>query len=502
MTPEALVAPAAFSATRRRVRDGARFCALVASQQGGLREDGSAECGVQLLAICSKDGTLAVEEHAVPASERRYPSLTPDIPAAAWYERRVRDLFGVEPLGHPRPDPLVLPLAPGAVAPLGPGGDPQEALSVHAGPLPPHVHGEGVFTIPYGPVRSGVFEAVEYVVETSGEDVPHLRTRIFYKHRGVDSHFAGMAFDDGVLLAEREEGPASVAHALAFSHAVERLTGIAVPFPSELVRVVHAELERVANHLDSMIRHTEAAGQAVAYAVLSHHKERVQRLRARLCGSRFGRGVVVPGGVSRGLALAPAEVLHEVAVLSHEIDEDASRLMDTPSFVDRLRGTGVLSPDDARRFAVVGPVGRASGQHEDVRTSRPYGAYERLGHRIAHRYDRGDALCRQRVRIDEIAGAFHLVRQAVDLLDGLDEPDDWRVGVPAGSGRALGWAESPQGELLSIVEADHGRLTQVTQRSAGFHNLAAYSAAFPKDVFTDIAFIEASFGLAIAGAAG
>ena len=481
-----------FPATLRRVRNGARFCGLFALARHAR--------GAQLLSVVSADGTLEIEEARVAAGER-YSSLAHEIPASGWYERRIHDLFGLEPVGHARPDPLVFPVPPGTHAPLGPAGEPSAPMAADRTPPAPHVHGEGVFAISYGPVRSGVFEAVEYLVETSGEDIPHLRTRIFYKHRGVESRFAGMSADDGVLLAERVEGVASVAHALAFSAAVEQLGAVAVPLQAELVRVVHAELERVANHLDTMVRHTEAAGQAVAYAVFSHHKERVQRLRARLCGSRFGRGVVVPGGIGQPLLLRPAEVLAAIAPIQRHVEVDVRRLMDTPSFVDRLRGTGLLSRDDARRFAVVGPVGRASGEAEDVRTSRPYGGYRRLGQRVVEHPTGGDALARQLVRIEEVAGAFHLVRQAAEMLDELGEPASWRAPVPAVSGRAIGWAEAPQGEVLSVVEADDGRLAHVSQRSASFHNLAAYAAAFRKDVLTDVAFIEASFGLSIAGAA-
>ena len=496
---------ASFPLTRQLVADGARFCGIFEGSRGGGSGGGGSRGGggMSLLAVVSSGGTLLVEEARLDGGRApRYESLTPTIPAAGWYERRLRDLFGVEPIGHPRPDPLVFPVPAGRAAPRGVGGDPTAPMTPDLTPLPTHVHGEGVFTLPYGPVRSGVFEAVEALIETSGEDVAHLRTRIFYKHRGIEARFCGLGVTDGVLLAERVEGVASVAHAIAFSQAIEQVGDVTVPLEAQLVRVVHAELERVANHLDTMVRHTEAAGQAVAYAVLSHHKERVQRLRARLCGSRFGRGVVVPGGVTRPLRLRPTEVLATLASLEREIDEDVCRLMDTPSFVDRLRKTGVLAHGDARRFAVVGPVGRASGVPEDVRTSRPYGAYQRLGQRIFEAHDEGDALARQRVRIAEIAGAFHLVRQAVDLLDELGEPRSWRADVPAVGGRSIGWAEAPQGELLYVVEAAEGRLLQVSQRSASFHNLAAYPAAFPKDVFTDVAFIEASFGLSIAGAAG
>jgi Ni,Fe-hydrogenase III large subunit len=370
-------------------------------------------------------------------------------------------------------------------------------------------------------VRSGVLESVEYLLETSGEDIPHLRTRVFYKHRGIEARFPGLAVDDGVLLAERVEGVAAVAHATAFCQAAERAAGVGVPLAAQLVRLVHAELERIANHLDTVVRHTEAAGQAVAYAVFSHHKERVQRLRARLCGNRFGRGVVVPGGVTGPLRLRAGELLAVLGPLQRAIRDDTRRLMETPSFVDRLRGTGVLSADDARRFAAVGPVGRASGLTEDVRVSRPYGAYERLGHRLAAPRTGGDALARQWVRIDEIEGSFRLVRQGIDLLDELGELGEqgavgelgaWRVplGGPAAGGvadgsagrLAIGWAEAPQGEVLSLVELAGDRVVHAAHRSPSFHNLAAFPAAFPSDVFTDVAFVEASFGLSMAGAAG
>jgi formate hydrogenlyase subunit 5 len=476
-----------------RIRLGARLGGLFALPEGD---------GTRLVAVVSDDGALATVETVLGHGVTGYPSLTPDVPAAAWYEREIHDLFGLEPIGHPRLDPLVLPLGPGVAPPRPGSGKPPVALEPDLTPLPAHVHGEGVFTIPYGPVRSGVFEAVEYVVETAGEDIPHLRTRVFYKHRGIDARFCELGVEDGVLLAERAEGVASVAHAIAYCSAVERLAGAQVPHAAELVRVVHAELERIANHLDTMVRHAEAAGQAVAYARLSLHKERVQRLRARLCGSRFGRGVVVPGGVAVPLHLGADELLGAVHALQRGMRDDTDLLMGTPSFVDRLRGTGVLSPEVALAGAALGPVGRASEQPEDVRTSRPYGAYRRLGHRLFPLPTDGDALARQRVRLGEIDGSFQLVRQAVDVLDQTGEPPAWRVPAAPAGGRELGWAEAPQGEVLSLVEVDGGRLVRVKQRSASFHNLALFPAAFPKDIFTDFAFVEASFGLSMAGAAG
>jgi Ni,Fe-hydrogenase III large subunit len=123
-----------------------------------------------------------------------------------------------------------------------------------------------------------VFESVEYLVETPGEDIPHLRIRVYHKHRGVQKRFEGLELADAALLAERVEGIASVAHALAFAHAVERAAAVPVPRTASLVRVLHAELERIANHLDVVIKLADAAGLAVATARFGWHKERVMRL--------------------------------------------------------------------------------------------------------------------------------------------------------------------------------------------------------------------------------
>lgn len=476
-----------------QVAGGARLCGLFASPEDG---------GARLMALLSKDGQLSVEAALVPKGVEGYPSLTPSVPAASWYEREIYDLFGLSPIGHPRPGALVLPQCPGAEPPRPGSGARLAPVAIEVTPPARHVRGEGVFTLPYGPVRSGVFEAVEYALETPGEDIPWAQPRVFYKHRGMEARFSQLTMADGLLLAERYEGVASVAHAIAYCGALEQIAGTEIPRAAAMVRVVHAELERVANHLDSVVRHAEAAGQAVAHSRLSTHKERLQRLRGQLCGSRFGRAVVVPGGVRGPLQMSRDALLGALGQLEDGITGDLRLLLATPSFVDRLRGTGSVPPGLASQRGALGPVGRASGQVEDVRHSRPYQGYASLGHRPVGSLSDGDALARQRVRAEEVVGSLQLVRQAVDEIAELGVRAALSVPVRDISGEAVGWAEAPQGELLYLVAVQDGRLTRVKPRSASFHNMAFFHSAFPKDIFTDFAFVEASFGLSIAGVSG
>jgi formate hydrogenlyase subunit 5 len=456
-----------------RVERGMRFAGLFAARRNG---------GITLSAHVAGPDGIDTPESPLPPGAVSYPALTPMIDAAFWYERVIHDETGLIPQGHPR------------LAPLIAHGSPED----HA--LPRHVAGYGMFTIPHGPVRSGVFESMEYLVETPGEAIPHLNMRIFYKHRGINARFTGLTVADGTLLAERAEGIASVAHALAYCHAVEAIAGCEVPAAAAIVRVVHAELERIANHLDVAMRLADAAGLAVATARFALHKERMMRLVGELCGSRFGRGVIVPGGVSAFPSQRPEQILGAMGPLEKEITTDAELLMGTSSFLDRLRGTGPLSADRAREHGALGPIGKASGYADDARRARPYDAYPLLSADPVGQQGGGDAMARLRVRFDEIAEAFRLIRRA---LSNFPERTRLTLHQPCDplDGRATGWAEAPQGEVLYDVTIEGGRIAHCRPRSASFHNLVLMHEVFAGDILTDFPFIEASFGLSVAGAA-
>ena len=303
----------------------------------------------------------------------------------------------------------------------------------------------------------------------------------------------------GALLAERVEGIASVAHALAYAHAIETLADVRPPARAQLIRVIHAELERVANHLDVALKLADAAGLAVAVARFGWHKERTLRIVSSLCGNRFGRGVVIPGGVRTEPVTDPAAASSALARLERDVTADADLLMNTPSFLDRLRGTGVITPEHASLHGLLGPVGRASGCLDDCRWVRPYDAYQLLSQRPARHWTDGDALARLRVRWAEVEESFALIGESLELLS----KTRVEVRVPpfeATTGIATGWAEAPQGEVLYLVRTDaDGRIARCAPRSASFHNLAVFSHTFRGDVLTDFPFIEASFGVSIAG---
>jgi formate hydrogenlyase subunit 5 len=404
-----------------------------------------------------------------------YPSLSQRTAAALLPERELHDVSGVTPLGHPALDPVLRP---------------------DADELPRRVTGDETFVLPYGPIRSGVFEAIQFPIDTAGEDVLALTVRPFFKRRNLEARMRGLSFEHAAHLAERVAAPAAVAHALAFSQAVERALGVEAPARAERWRVVHAELERIANHLDVALHLAEDAALSVGVARFGVLKEQAMRLRARLSGSRFGRGVVCPGGIAAEPLLPPADAIDTLDRFERDLVRDRRLLLRTSSFTDRLIGSGTLDATTVERYGGVGPVARACGLAIDARFERPYGGYRRLGFRVATARS-GDAMARLEVRFDEIGQSLHLIRQALERFDRLGP----ELRVPLrGDGEACGWAEAPMGEVVYRVVVGAGAVHEAHVVSPSLRNWPLFAESFRGDVLTDFSFIEHSFGLTQAGA--
>ncbi|MHB1570849.1 MAG: hydrogenase large subunit [Solirubrobacteraceae bacterium] len=406
-----------------------------------------------------------------------YGALSETWPAARSAEHELVARFGVRPVG----------LEPGRLL-----------TAPDADLLDRHVHGLDAFTIPYGPVRSGIFEAIQFQIESGGESAPAIQTRLGFKHRGLERRFAGLAPDRAVHVAERVAGIASVAYASAFSQAVERALGVAPTPNAERWRAVYAELERMAAHLDVIAKEAETTALYVGQARFQILKEYVTRLKARLTGSRFARGVIVPGGVRFEGKLGLDELLRSLDELERDILHDRRLFIGTASMTDRLIGAGHIPRELVEEYCAVGPLARGSGVSTDARHERPYGDYRRLGLQVITQRA-GDAMARVNVRFGELLESLRILRQSVDHLR-RNEHELATPLPPGASGAAFGWAEAPQGEVLVWVELRDGLVHRVHLASPSLRNWALFDHAFPKDVLTDFAFIEHSFGLTPAGA--
>lgn len=462
------LAPLAFERAARILHDaGARFITIFLAETPEPALVAAFALRGELIALRAPIGT------AQPVS---YGALSGWWPAARWAEQELAERQGVRPVQARFEGRLTQP-------------DPDL--------LDQRVHGLDAFSIPYGPVRSGVFEAIQFHIETGGENVPRIETRPFFKHRGMEARFAGLPPDRAVYVAERVAGIATVAYAAAFSQAVERALDVAPPPSAERWRVVHAELERLACHLDVIAKEAETTALSVGQARFQILKEQVTRLRARLTGSRFARGVVVPGGVRFAGSLRLGELRAGVDDIERQLTRDRRLFLGTPSMSDRLIGAGHLPRELVEEFSAVGPLARGSGLSTDARHERPYGDYRRLGVQVVtHR--EGDAMARINVRFGELFESLRILRGAIDHLHRGN--GELQTALPTGAeGAAFGWAEAPQGELVVWAEIRAGVVHRVHLASPSLRNWALFDHAFPNDVLTDFAFIEHSFGLTPAG---
>lgn len=430
--------------------------------------------------------------------ELSFPSLTPFLPAAHWYEREVQDLLGLRAEGHPDPRRLVLherfpedyyPLRKDAGRPiLLDGAQSRQSYAFH------RVEGEGLMEIPVGPIHAGIIEPAHFRFSTVGEVILLLEARLFYTHRGLERQAEGRSLSGGLLVAERACGVCAVAHSIAYAEAAEQVAGCIVPPRATALRLVLLELERLYNHIGDIGNICAGTSLMVGAAHGGRLKEILQRLNERLTGNRYLRGLLAVGGLRRDLdELALTDIRRTLIDLQRDFAEYASLLSTHDTFQERLTGTGRLDRAVATALGAVGVAARASGIARDSRLLYRRAMYGGHQPEISV-YEEGDVRARVRVRLDEIASSFHLVRELLRTLpDGpIAAPYD-----PAPAGRiGLGIAESPRGDTIHWLQTDQaGRLDRLRIRSASYCNWPVVGFAGPGNMVPDFPLINKSFEL-------
>jgi Ni,Fe-hydrogenase III large subunit/Ni,Fe-hydrogenase III component G len=460
-------------------------------------DDRSGSGAFRLAYVFSTGGRWLSVETDIDADRPIFPSVTPRLPAAHWYEREVHDLFGLVPEGHPDPRRLVLHETwPSGVHPLRKDFDPALAAPVTSPESPRfhRLHGEGIVEIPVGPIHASVIEPGHFRFAAVGEMVLHLEARLFYTHRGVEKVAEGRSVRHGLLIAERACGVCACSHAVAYCQAVESIAGVTISPRAAALRSVYLELERLYNHIGDLGNLCSGVGFAVGTSQGLQLKERLQRLNERISGHRFLRGVCTLGGVTCDLDDAAR---HDVLSTLRAVEQDCRRFVEllrsTDPVQERFIGTGVLPTDTARVFGAVGVAARASGIDRDARRDHPHAGYAGLDLPISVR-NAGDVRARAQVRINETFVSFGLLRTLLGRLpDGpltvaLPPLPPYRVGI--------GVTESPRGENVHWVRTGpNGTLDRYRIRSASFCNWPVVAMSVPGNMVPDFPLINKSFEL-------
>ena len=300
----------------------------------------------------------------------------------------------------------------------------------------------------------------------------------------------------GSLLAESVSGDNCFAHAVAYCQAIENACGIAVPPRGRAIRLLGLELERMMAHIADVGALCGDVGFTVPAPYTARIKESLLQASARFFGTRFWRGLAMPGGVKRDLQDADAPLLAAVvSEAAHDFAALARMVLDTPSVQNRFETTGVLPREVARALAVVGPAARASGIRIDVRHDHPSGMYRDIATEVPH-FHYGDVLARARIRIDETAVSARMIAAVLKAMPG----GAINIALPAVQS-AEGWSavESPRGELLYWVRVRDGKVVRCHIKSPSFHNWPALPLAMPGNIIADFPLINKSFNLSYSG---
>ena len=436
-----------------------------------------------------------------PLESKTIPSITSEVHAADWHEREIEDLFGITFEGHPLLGDFVLhnDRWQEAVAPMRRAFDPRAALAERKPDLDwrPRtiVEGPGAFAMPVGPIFSGATEAVHFLLETVGEDVIRAYPRLFFKFRGIEKIAEGKSIDSCLLLAERFSATTGFAHALAFSQAVEAICRTRVPNRAQTLRVLLAELERLRHHVGIIHEICESTALAVATSQAAILEEELLRISGTLTGHRYLFGLAIPGGLSKDLAdsacLEATKSCQGILARLLELDQ---MLRYSSSFLDRIEDVGIVSPEKAREFGLVGPIARASGFADDLRKAQPYSGYERFSFDVPVEKE-GDGYARLRILVAESVQAVRILTQVPSML----EPGKVREAINPQPGLALGWTEAPRGAAFHWLRlGPDGLVKRFRLITPSFVNWHGFHLAAEKFAFQDFPIILATFGLSVA----
>lgn len=459
-------------ATAAELARGARLCAWFGAP-------GAAGVAVVAVLAFDSDNTLGVARSEPAAGG--YPALTALQPQAHLFERELWEQHGLKPESHPWLKPV----------------------RRCAGEAPANgeffrVDGAEVHEVAVGPVHAGVIEPGHFRFQCAGEEVLHLEIALGYQHRGVEEALSGGPHRATAHQIETAAGDCSIAHATAYATVVEALAGAEAPLRGQWLRAIALELERLANHTGDL----GALANDVAFLPTASACGKIRgdflNLTALLCGNRFGRGLVHPGGCRHDLEAARAELLlKRLEPALAEVERAAVWLWDAASVLARFENTGALFARQAADIGLVGPPARACGLVRDVRFDHPAG-WHRFAQTPVAVWPSGDVFARARIRWLEIQRSGEFLREQLAA-----PPDGPIAEVPpsaAADTLAVALVEGWRGEVCHAALTDAaGRFRRYKIVDPSFHNWTGLALAMRNQAISDFPLCNKSFNLSYCG---
>jgi NADH-quinone oxidoreductase subunit D len=353
-----------------------------------------------------------------------------------------------------------------------------------------------------GPIHPSTHGVLRLVVDVDGDTIKRVDPHIGFLHRGVEKLVETRMYMQSPSYMEKLDYIAPLAWDELFISTVEKATNIEVKERAQYARMVLLEFQRIASHLLWLGTFCNDMGQMfTAFMWAFRDRARVLKFLEDVAGSRMFYVNMRLGGFDRDL---PRDFKKEGMELAEYIEgkvhDYRTLLEDDPIFIERTRNVGVLKLADAIDMGVSGPVLRASGQKEDVRTSAPYYFYNKIKFKVPTQ-SRADSLARYRVRMEEIVESARIIKQVLHMM-----PEEGDVkGLPI---KLLGpnanvepvevSRELPRGEGMIYMIPGPQKPYRISLRSPAFANLAALSKLCEGVKFADVFTILGSLDIVLA----
>jgi NADH dehydrogenase I D subunit len=476
----------------------------------------------------------------------RCPSVTGIWPTANWHEREVYDLMGIEFAGHPwlrrilMPDNWVgHPLRKDY--PLG--GEPVYFTSdadnprfshlgrrIMEGPsypseLPENVDSETHLVINMGPQHPATHGVLRLAVELDGERIVSVNPDVGYLHSGFEKTGENKRYEKFIPYTDRLDYLAPMNNNLAYVLTVEKLLGVEIPPRAQYIRVILAELQRIASHVVWLATHGLDVSGTI-HSLLMYclrDREKILDIFEMFCGARMTTTGMSVGGLRRDIPGAfPDAVRAFMDDFQGRLRDYEAMLTRNPIWLSRLEGIGVLKAEDAIALGVTGPMLRAGGVPFDLRKARPYSSYDHFDFDIPTATE-ADSYARYQVRMREMEQSLRIVEQALDRLpDGPFRTDDRKVAPPPREeiddsmeslihhfklytegykppvGEVYGMAENPKGILGFYLISDGTAIPyRLHIRGSSFVNLQATDLMSKGHLLSDLITIIGSIDIVL-----
>jgi NADH-quinone oxidoreductase subunit D len=349
-----------------------------------------------------------------------------------------------------------------------------------------------------GPQHPSTHGVLRLKLAVDNEVVLSVEPILGYLHRGMEKLWESQTYTQIVPLTDRLDYLASLSNNLGFVLAVEKLAGVEVPKRAQVIRVVLAELQRLASHLAWVGFMANDIGAMSILLYGFEQREDILDIFEEYIGGRLTVHGIRLGGVPRDLdGPLIARIKTVLDAIPHTLHDIQALLNENRIWKQRTVGVGVISPAEAVERGLTGPPLRATGVARDTRKDFPYSSYDDFDFDVPLGKN-GDVYDRYRVRMEEINQSIRLIRQALEALP----PGDVRAKVPrlfkVPAGEVYHAIEAPKGELGFYIRSDGSeKPDRVKMRSPSFINLQSLALMCQGNLFADVVGILGSLDIVL-----